>query len=467
MKENRVTSVRHTTSRREFLRLSAIAGTMALAACAAPPAPAAPAASTTQGQPAPTAEGVGNLGTGLLEVEYWHRMGGDAAKILEQLATEFSQQHEGKIKLLSIAQGSIADLNKKIRAAAAGGGMPAVTMGDDYDVTQYAASNILVPLDDYINDPVHGLTQEQIADILTKQFNRHKLAIYGGKTMAFTQGFSAFTTFWNVDALKKAGLEAPPKSWDDFPAHVREVVKANPGMSGWEISGAGDRFISCLKTYGVEWLKPSGEESNFDAPEALEIMTWWRQLSDEGLLSIPTQGARDNFIAGKNLYWMDSSGNTATFLQNVSTFAWDAAMPPQRTPPGSEPITETYGPVNALTKTTPEAQLAGWMWIKWLLQPENHARYIAVTNYFPSTKSAIAAEGLKAYYETNTVARKLVDEVAPYAEILSPHPALTEVRGQITANVVNEVLLKLLSPEEGVKKLKAEADRAIRNAARA
>ncbi len=460
------TNMRQAISRRQFLRFSALAGAATLAACAAPPV-AAPMAPAAEGQPEPSPTEAGLLGEGLVEIEYWHRMGGDAAKILEQFAAEFSQQHEGKIKLISVAQGSIADLNKKIRAAAAGGGLPGVTMGDDYDITQYAASDILVSLDDYVNDPTHGLTQDQIADILPNQFNRHKLDIYGGKMMAFTQGFSAFTTFWNADAFKKAGIEAPPKSWDDFPAHLREVVKANEGMTGWEISGAGDRFISCMKTYGVEWLKPGGEESNFDAPEALEIMTWWRELSDEGLLSIPTQGARDNFIAGKNVYWMDSSGNTAAFSRNVKDFAWDAALPPQRTPAGSAPITETYGPINALPKTTPEKQLAGWMWIKWLLQPENHARYVAVTNYFPSTKSAVNAEALKAYYAENPTARRLVDEVAPHAQILTPHPALTEVRGQITANVVNEVLLKRLTPEEGVKKLKAEADKAIRNAMRA
>lgn len=59
----------------------------------------------------------------------------------------------------------------------------------------------------------------------------------------------------------------------------------------------------------------------------------------------------------------------------------------------------------------------------------------------------------------------MLDEVAPYAGILAPHPALTEVRGQITANNVNEVLFGRLSPEEGVQKLQAEANGAIARAA--
>jgi ABC-type glycerol-3-phosphate transport system substrate-binding protein len=397
-----------------------------------------------------------------VKIEYWHRIGGDSAKLLETFAAEFNEQMQGEVEVTSVAQGNIQELNQKIRAAAAGGGMPGATMGDDYDITQYYAADIIVPLDEYIADADHGLSQEQIADILPNQFSRHKLDIYGGKTMAFTQGFSAFTTFWNVDMLKKAGFDAPPASWDEFPDHVRAVSKANGGVPGWLIGGAGDRFISTLKTHGVEWLKPGGQESNFDAPETLEIMTWWRALSDEGLLAVPQESARDAFVAGQSVYFMDSSGNTANFSANLKDFAWGAMLPFQRGTPA--PITETYGPVNAIPKTSAEQQLAGWKWITWLLRPEVHSRWAAATNYFPATKSALGDAALTTYYEGNPTARRLVDEVAPKAQILPPSPALTEVRGQITANVVNEVLLGQLSPEEGVRKLKAEADAAIKRA---
>ena len=174
--------------------------------------PASPAASSSAAEAS-----FGALGDNLLEVEYWRRIGGDAAALLEQFAAEFSEEHAGQISLTSINQGNIQELNQKIRAAAAGGGLPAVTMADDYDVTQYTASGILVALDEYIADGNYGLTTAQIDDILPNQFNRHKLPIYDNKTMAFTQGFSAFTTFWNQDLLTNAGFDARVSSWDEFP----------------------------------------------------------------------------------------------------------------------------------------------------------------------------------------------------------------------------------------------------------
>ena len=86
------------------------------------------------------------------------------------------------------------------------------------------------------------------------------------------------------------------------------------------------------------------------------------------------------------------------------------------------------------------------------------------TDYFPSRISVADSPELTAYYEANPHAAKLVKEVAPLAHILSPSPALKEVRGQIAADVVNEVLLGQLSPEDGMLKLKSEADAAVQEA---
>lgn len=402
------------------------------------------------------------LQDGPVAIDYWHRSTGDTILQWEELATAFNAEYTGRVEVTTIAQGDIQELSQKVRAAAAGGGLPGALMADDYDVTQYAANEIIVPFDPYVADPENGLTAEEQADFLPGQFNRHKLDLYGGNQMAFPQGFSAFTCFWNVDALQKAGFEAPPATWQEFPDHLRAVAAANPGMAGWNIGGAGDRFISCLLTHGVQWLADDRQSSNFDRPEALEIMTWWKELSDEGLLAVLPEGAGDSFAAGTAIYFMDSSGNTARFNTEITAFAWDCGLPPQGAG-NPDPVTETYGPINTLPKNDEAKQLAGWLWLRWLSTPGPMAQWVQATNYFPARTSVADSPELEAYYETNPYAAKLVKNLAPLARILSPSPALTEVRGQITADVVNEVLLGRLTPEDGVLKLKAEADETIAN----
>jgi ABC-type glycerol-3-phosphate transport system substrate-binding protein len=394
-------------------------------------------------------------------IDYWHRSTGNAAAEWEKLAATFNEEMAGQIQVTAIAQGDIQELNQKIRAAASGGGLPGATMGDDYDITQYAANGIIVPIDPFLNDAENGLTAEEIGDFLPNQLNRHKLAIYDDQMMAFPQGFSAFTCFWNADALTAAGFDGPPATWQEFPDHVRAVAKANPGMTGWNIGGAGDRFISVLLTHGVQWLADDNQSSNFDRPETLEILTWWKALADEGLLAvIDGDDARNAFTSGKAAYYMDSSGNTADIGMAEPAFTWSCGLPPQGAD-NPTPITETYGPVNAIPKNDEAKQLAGWLWLKWLTTPGPLAEWVMASAYYPSRTSVGASPELAAYYDENPYAAKLLKEAAPLARIIEPHAALQEIRSQITADNVNEVLLGRLSPEDGMLKLTAEAEAAL------
>ncbi len=214
-------------------------------------------------------------------------------------------------------------------------------------------------------------------------------------------------------------------------------------MAGWFIGGAGDRFTSTMLTAGVDWLSADGKTTNFDRPEATEIMTWWKQLYDEKLLDIPKENARDLFIAQKCAYFMDSSGNAVGFTNLVKDFKWDVSLPPQAAAGGT--VTETYGPVTVIPKTDAEKQLAGWLWLKWLSTPAPLASWITATSYFPSTKVAAEGPALKEFYAKNAPAAKALREIAPNARILTPSPALTQVRGQIVADAVNQVLLAHLA----------------------
>jgi multiple sugar transport system substrate-binding protein len=418
--------------------------------------------------------GLGNLSTshalarlaalqsGTAKIDYWHRHSGDTAKEWDKLAAQFNTEMAGKVEVTTVPQGNIQELNQKIRAAAAGGALPGATMADDADITQYAANGIIVPIEPYLNDSDYGIPATDQADFFPNQLNRHKLPIYDNHTMSFPQGFSFHTCYWNADALAKAGFDGPPKTWQEFPDHLRAVVKANPGLFGWNIGNAGDDFISCMLMYGVTWIKEDHKSSNFDRPEALEIMTWWKQISDDGIFAV-IDNADQAFISGKAAYYIDSSGNSGDFLKNITGFKWACGLPPQGAN-NPTPVTEMYGPINAIPKNDDAKQLAGWLWLKWLATPGPMADWVTSTSYFPTRMSVATSPALTAYYQQNPYAGKLVKNVAPLARIIEPHPALVEIRSQITPNVVNEVLVGQLSPEDGVKKLTAEANAAIQAA---
>src|SRR5262249_9827404 len=58
--------------------------------------------------------------------------------------------------------------------------------------------------------------------------------------------------------------------------------------------------------------------------------------------------------------------------------------------PGATPGIVTYGPDFVILKSTEARQLAAWLFIHWMLSPENQARWQRGTGLFPIRSSAVA-----------------------------------------------------------------------------
>ncbi len=66
---------------------------------------------------------------------------------------------------------------------------------------------------------------------------------------------------------------------------------------------------------------------------------------------------------------------------------------------GDKPVMDIYGPSFFVVKSTPEKQLASWLFLKWFTQPENQAKWAKVSGYLPTRASTI--DYLKDYLNEN------------------------------------------------------------------
>jgi multiple sugar transport system substrate-binding protein/sn-glycerol 3-phosphate transport system substrate-binding protein len=58
-----------------------------------------------------------------------------------------------------------------------------------------------------------------------------------------------------------------------------------------------------------------------------------------------------------------------------------------------------HGPRFLLLKTTPEQQLAAWLFLKWFTEPEQQARWVSTLSYFPVRAST--ADLLQDFFAAN------------------------------------------------------------------
>lgn len=83
----------------------------------------------------------------------------------------------------------------------------------------------IVPLDEYINDPVNGLNKQALDDIMPGVLARQRIPEYNGKTMSWPHGNSSMGVYYNIDLLKKAGYEKPPATWQDFEKMALDITQ--------------------------------------------------------------------------------------------------------------------------------------------------------------------------------------------------------------------------------------------------
>ena len=144
-------------------------------------------------------------------------------------------------------------------------------------------------------------------------------------------------TIYNQDLLKKAGITAPPATYEEL-AKVAKTIKDKTGKYAFFITfspGDSGEVLESLVQMGVKLVDEQGKAA-FDTPEGLAAFKYWVDLYQQGLLppEVLTQGHRH----GVELY---QSGSTAllssgaeflkTIEKNAPTIAKASAAAPQIT----------------------------------------------------------------------------------------------------------------------------------------
>jgi multiple sugar transport system substrate-binding protein len=99
-----------------------------------------------------------------------------------------------------------------------------------------------------------------------------------------------------------------------------------------------------------------------------------------------------DFGNGKVAFTMGSTSGLTFYDKAVKAnrngpFLWVIAPVPQTAASGA-PVMDLYGASVSIPRSTPQKQLAAWLFIRWFSEPEQHAQWAHVSKYFPVRKAA-------------------------------------------------------------------------------
>ncbi len=333
-------------------------------------------------------------------VIYWYQHSRSREEAIQAMIEDFNANNEWGITVQGEYAGNYGEIYNKVTAGIPAGEVPDLSVAYQNQAATYASQGALVELTPYIESEKWGFTQEELEDFFPFVEKGDYLPQFEGR-YGFAPNRSMEVLYYNEDWLTELGYDHPPRTWDEFKEMACAASDPDAGKYGYEFSVDTSTFADMLINMGGSMIIDDATSYTFGIESGLAVLTMLQELFDEGCAILETEryGDQADFGAGKVLFTVSSTSGLPYYRSAVAEgagFNWSIAPIPSDL---DSPRPDIYGASLSIFKTTPEKQLAAWLFIKWFTEPEQQARWARASNYFPVRASA--ADLLSDYFAEN------------------------------------------------------------------
>lgn len=369
----------------------------------------------TTSEPTATAlsEGVTDLDLQGIAVRFWHPWTQDKENAILSLVDEYNANNAHGIVVTAFSQGG--DIYKNVLATQGSSHAPHVVIGYNDQIQSWDnLMGAVVNLDDYVNDPKWGISpaiQENFYPVIWQQDIGAN-----DKRLGLPVHRSTVVIFYNQSWAQELGFPESPLTPNELREQACAAANANrDSTGGWIATSDISTNMSWLMAFGGHLLNSNGNQYQAMTPENEAAFYFLRTLFDMGCAWTPeTDHPNQDFATRKGLFY-PSSIVGIPFQENAFEAAdsqdqWTVLPFPGE---NGQSVINLYGPAYAILESTPEEQLASWLFIQWMLEPQNQARFIEASGYLPVSTAAL--DYLTEYVAENPLWAQVVDMI-PYGE---------------------------------------------------
>ena len=390
---------------------------------------------------------------------------GVISNALVELVEDFHEEYPYiKVKVDGI-NGSYDDLRSTTILdinAGTKGNIPDLLIGyPDHFVEYYGGSN-LVNLQFFIDDPDVGYTAEEMSDFLPAYIHENRGFdsefpddIYGlpfnKSTEVMVYNKTAFEVLFGENYLEKV-----PTTWDEVDAVGKEILqkvkngeldntfvetydpetdestylKVSNYLSDPEnikfipfgYDSSDNAFITLTRQFGGQYTERVSVFEGlirFDNAESRSAMAYFQNMKNNGTFGVAASlGGQYNSDAVKLIQVLMTVGSTAGVGYNSSDkYDYELGFAP--IPYYNEDakyVIQQGTNIGMLSHNSNEEKLASWLFVKYLLRPENTAKFAMATGgYLPVRTSAYATEEYTEYLENPTIDKAAFSAAAKIA----------------------------------------------------
>ena len=324
------------------------------------------------------------------EIEFWYvwnRYGDDP---YQEMAERFNGSNDYGITVNAVNKTDFRDLDEDMSEVIASGELPDVALGHNYQYLAWDADgNAVIDLIPYAYDATFGLGEEAITDIYPV-FWEHDLI--DGKRYGLPAQRTGQVILYNQTWAGELGFDTPPRTPEEFKQQACIAsVKNGDGTGGWFINTSPASVLSWVYAFGGEITSNEGGY-DFNTPETSAAFEFLYDLKESGCAWQPgTFYPNEDFASRRGLFYTSSIVGIP-FQQDAFEIAGneDEWIPIPFPGVGGPAGVTVYGPSYVILRSSPEEQLAAWLFTKYVLEPANQVLVIQANGSFPINQSTVS-----------------------------------------------------------------------------
>jgi ABC-type glycerol-3-phosphate transport system substrate-binding protein len=336
-----------------------------------------------------------------VRIRFWHSWTGETAEAIEALEARFNGTNPWSLWVEARQVSSYADIYTAVSDAgsrADGDPLPDVVAGypEMAEQANSGAANI-ADLAPYISDPTWGLSAAEQADSIEGLWEANRA---GDRKLGIPILPEGRVLFYNNTWAEELGFASPPASTGDFraqscagnQANGEDVTTLNNGTGGWLIDSDPLTVASWITAFQGNLVPGPQGQYSFANPETEAAFTYLRGLAFESCIWTGRLPEPLTYFATRHALLISASTGDIPFQARALARArsrdeWTVLPYPGE---AGQRVMLVSGPSLQMVSSDPVRQLAAWLFIRWMNQPENQAELVLASGGLPVRQSTIS-----------------------------------------------------------------------------
>ena len=390
-----------------------------------------------------------------VKIEFYYGLGGKLGETMSTIIKEFNASNNN-YEVIPVVQGNYSETLQALQASLGAKRPPALAINAFPEFMKLAKSDVLLPLDKYIEQPEYNKD-----DILQKVLTQ---GLYNDQTLGVPAYVATQVMYYRKDIFKKHNIDFDSlKNFEEL-AEVARKIKKEDGIYGWSIMWYTEHMIDYARSAGGEIVSSDGKTVTIDSAEWIYAWDTVRKLIHEEKVMDTVYGGNgwewwyktiDNVMNGRSAGYTGSSGDGG----DLDFTKMATGM--QKGFKGNVPRPVAVSVMFSLFKDSSlEEQEGAWQFINFFTSAEKTAYWATQTGYIPVRTSALDTELFKNKLKENPYA----DVPLRQANSIGIAPFVDPTGGKIYAEIElakDAVLIENKPAAEALKKAQEKAQKEL------